>query len=365
MIMRNIRIQLFMTTVTLICIGIVMIYSASGIYALEKFKDSGFFLKRHLSFIVIGAVLTFLVMAVDYEKFKKYARALLLIALFLLVLVLVPGIGREVAGARRWFRFKFISFQPAEFACITMIVYVADFISRKTNDIKTIRRGLLPIMSVLGLISLLILLQPDLGTALSIGAVVFIMLFVGGVKLSYLLSIILGLLPFLYILIFSVPYRRMRIMAFLNPWADPKGSGFQIIQSQIALGSGGIFGTGLGHSRQKLFYLPAAHTDFIFSIIGEELGLLGTVSVILLFIIFIRLGLKIIKNAPDRFGYFLSLGLVSLFSLKAIVNIGVSCGILPTKGLPLPFISYGGSSFVFDMISVGILLNISRTGEYP
>jgi cell division protein FtsW len=208
-------------------------------------------------------------------------------------------------------------------------------------------------------------MQPDLGTAMAIGIVIFIMLFIGGIKLSHLLSIILLSLPLLYVLIFSVPYRRMRIMAFLNPWLDPKGSGFQIIQSQVALGSGGIFGVGLGHSKQKLFYLPAAHTDFIFSIIGEELGLLGTVGVIILFIIFIRQGLKIIKNAPDKFGYFLSLGLVLTIALKAIINIGVSCGALPTKGLPLPFISYGGSSLVFDMVAVGILVNIARTGEYP
>jgi cell division protein FtsW len=169
----------------------------------------------------------------------------------------------------------------------------------------------------------------------------------------------------LYILIFSVPYRRVRIMAFLNPWLDPKGSGFQVIQSQVALGSGGIFGVGLGHSRQKLFYLPAGHTDFIFSIIGEELGLLGTIGVIVLFLLFIREALKVIKNAPDRFGYFLSLGIVLLITLKAVINIGVSCALLPTKGLPLPFISYGGSSFVLDMIGVGILVNIARTGEYP
>jgi cell division protein FtsW len=354
-----------MITVTLICIGIVMIYSASSIYALKNYQDSAFFLKRHLSFILIGAVLTFLVMVVDYRKIKKNARAILFIALLLLVLVLIPGIGREVAGARRWFRFKFVSFQPAEFACIAMIIYVADFICRKQNHIKTLRWGLLPIMAVLGFMSLLILLQPDLGTTLAIGAVVFIMLFVGGLKLSYIFYIILGALPLLYILIFSVPYRRMRIMAFLNPWSDPRGSGFQIIQSQIALGSGGIFGKGLGHSQQKLFYLPAAHTDFIFSIIGEELGLVGTASVIFLFVIFIRLGIKIIKNAPDSFSYLLSLGLVVMLSLKAMVNIGVSCGIFPTKGLPLPFISYGGSSFIFDMISVGILLNIARAGEYP
>jgi len=168
-----------------------------------------------------------------------------------------------------------------------------------------------------------------------------------------------------YLMVFSVPYRRARILAFLNPWLDPKGSGFQIIQSQIAIGSGGLFGVGLGHSQQKLFYLPAAHTDFIFSIIGEELGLLGTLGVILLFMIFIRQGLKIIKNSQDKFGYFLALGLILMISLKAIVNIGVSCGVFPTKGLPLPFISYGGSSLIFDMVSLGILVNIARWGEYP
>ncbi|MDD5775827.1 MAG: FtsW/RodA/SpoVE family cell cycle protein, partial [Candidatus Omnitrophica bacterium] len=199
----------------------------------------------------------------------------------------------------------------------------------------------------------------------ALGAVVFIMLYVSGVRLTYLGTIIVSFIPALYLLIFSVPYRRMRILAFLNPWADPRGSGFQIIQSQVALGSGGIFGTGLGHSQQKLFYLPAAHTDFIFSIIGEELGLIGTIGVIILFVLFIKQGLMIAKHAPDMFGYFLALGLVLLVSLKAMVNIGVSCGILPTKGLPLPFISYGGSSFIFDMVSVGLLMNIGRAGEYP
>jgi len=206
-------------------------------------------------------------------------------------------------------------------------------------------------------------MQPDLGTTISIASVVFLMLYVGGVPWRYLLFILLFASCMLYLLIVSEPYRMRRVVAFINPWADPKGSGFQIIQSQIALGSGGIFGKGLGHSMQKLFYLPAAHTDFIFSIIGEELGLVGTIGVILLFVLFIRLGLKVVRNAPDRFGYFLSLGLVCMLSFRAIVNIGVSCGIMPTKGLPLPFISYGGSSFVFDMISVGLLLNIAKVGE--
>lgn len=362
---RNIRVNILMVTVILICTGIIMIYSASSIFAWERYKDSFFFLKRHISFVLIGALMAFLVMCVDYKVFKKYAHPLLFLSLFLLVLVLLPGIGREVAGARRWFRFRFLSFQPSEFANLAVIAYMASFISRKNEIIKTSLKGFLPPMAVLGLAVLLILSQPDLGTSIALVTVVFVMLFVAGGRPHYLVSTVLASLPALYILIFSVPYRRARIMSFLNPWADPKGSGFQIIQSQLALGSGGIFGVGLGQSKQKLFYLPAAHTDFIFSILGEELGLLGTISVILLFIVFIRQGLKIIKHTHDKFGYFFALGLLLMITFKAIINIGVSCGVFPTKGLPLPFISYGGSSFIFDMVSVGILLNIARSGEYP
>ena len=342
-----------------------MIYSSSSIYAWERYKDGFFFLKRHLVFLIIGAVLTFLAMSIDYRILRRWAMPLMASSLFLLILVLIPGIGREVSGANRWFRFKFISFQPSELANIALIIYIADFITRKENQIRTFLKGFLPPMLILGFTILLILMQPDLGTSLALGMVVFIMLFVAGARLSYLLSVVLVTLPLLAVLIFSVPYRRMRIMAFLNPWLDPKGSGFQIIQSQIALGSGGIFGLGLGQSKQKLFYLPAAHTDFIFSIIGEEIGLLGTLGVVILFMILLYQGFKVIKNASGKFGYFLSLGLVLILSFKAVINIGVSCGLMPTKGLPLPFISYGGSSLIFDMVSVGILMNIARTGEYP
>ncbi|MFH0855718.1 MAG: putative lipid II flippase FtsW [Candidatus Omnitrophota bacterium] len=362
---RNIRISLFAVTVILMCIGIIMIYSSSSIYAWERYKDSFFFLKRHLIFMLIGAILTFFFMSIDYHKLRQISRPLLIISIILLLLVLVPGLGREVSGARRWFRFKFLSFQPSELAGLAVIIYIADFISRKGNLIKTFSKGFLPPVCVLGLCSGLIVVQPDLGSTLALGVVVFIMLFVSGVRPVYILSLILSFLPVLYVLVFHVAYRRARILAFLNPWADPKGSGFQIIQSQLALGSGGLFGVGLGHSKQKLFYLPAAHTDFIFSIIGEELGLLGTIGVIVLFIIFVQQGIKVIKNAPDRFGYFLALGLLAMIAFRAAINIGVSCGVLPTKGLPLPFISYGGSSFIFDMISVGILVNIARSGEYP
>jgi len=342
-----------------------MIYSSSSIYAWERYRDSFYFLKRHLFFLLAGLLLTFLAMIIDYHLFSKYARKLLWISVFLLVLVLIPGLGREVSGARRWFRFKFISFQPSELANFALIIYIADFISRKGDKIKLLLEGFIPPICALGAVCLLILVQPDLGTTIALSSVVLIMLFVAGVRGKYILSLILCSLPAVYLLVFSVPYRRARILAFLNPWLDPKGSGFQIIQSQIAIGSGGLFGVGLGHSKQKLFYLPAAHTDFIFSIIGEELGLLGTLGIIILLMIFIQQGLKIIKNAQDKFGYFLALGLVLMISLEAIVNIGVSCGIFPTKGLPLPFISYGGSSLIFDMVSLGLLINIARTGEYP
>jgi cell division protein FtsW len=342
-----------------------MIFSASSIYSWERYKDSAFFLKRHISFIFLGVLAAFLAMAIDYRKLKKYSKPLLIFAFILLALVLIPGIGREVGGARRWFRFKLLSFQPSELASLALIIYMADFLSRKKSVINNFWQGFLPAMLVLGLTVGLIILQPDLGTSLALVVLVFTMFFLAGLRLSYLLYIALINLPLLFILIFSVPYRRMRILTFLNPWADPKGSGFQIIQSQVALGSGGFFGLGLGHSLQKLFYLPAAHTDFVFSIIGEELGLLGTVGIIILFIVFIHQGYKIAKNTSDVFGHFLALGLVLMIALKAAINIGVSCGILPTKGLPLPFISYGGSSFIFDLMYVGLLLNIARTGDYP
>ncbi|MFA6357663.1 MAG: putative lipid II flippase FtsW [Candidatus Omnitrophota bacterium] len=362
---RKTRINLLTISIVLICVGIVMIYSSSSIYAWERYADSFYFLKRHLLFLLIGIVFTFLAMIIDYRKLREYARPMLWAAIIMLVLVLIPGLGREVSGAQRWFRFKFISFQPSEFVNLALIIYIADFICRKSDTIKTLFKGFLPPICVLGLVIVLILLQPDLGTVIALGSVVLMMLYIAGVRGRYILTLMLCSLPALYVLVFNVPYRRARILAFLNPWLDPKGTGFQIIQSQIAIGSGGLFGRGLGHSQQKLFYLPAAHTDFIFSIIGEELGLLGTLGVIALFMIFIQQGLKVIKNSQDKFGYFLALGLILMISLKAIVNIGVSCGVFPTKGLPLPFISYGGSSLIFDMVSLGILINIARTGEYP
>jgi len=341
--MRTIRISIAAIMTFLISIGIVMIYSSSGVYALKELGDASYFLNRHLLFLLIGFLLMCAVMALDYRDLQNIAKPLILLAIVLLVLVLIPEIGKSIYGARRWFRVGTFSFQPSEFVKLVMMIYVADFLTRKQNRIGHFWRGFVPIMVVLGIICSLILKQPDLGNAVLIGIIVLIMIFIAGAKFKHLALLALISLPAIYFLIVKVPYRMKRIIAFWDPWQDAQGVGFQLSQSQIALGSGGIFGVGLGKSVQKLFYLPAAHTDFILSIIGEEMGLIGTLSVVLLFTAFIWQGARIAKRTIEPFGYFLSTGIVVMLGLQAAVNIGVSIGALPTKGLPLPFISYGGS----------------------
>jgi cell division protein FtsW len=358
--MRKARITIFILTSILIAIGVVMIYSASAIYAYEKFHDSAYFLKRHLFYLFVGLTGAVSSMAFDYRRLKKWSKPILFTALALLVLVLIPGVGREAGGARRWFRFFNFSFQPSEFSKIAVIIYLADFLSRKQNCIKDFFYGFLPSAIGLGAIGGFVLLQPDLGTAVSIMVIGAIMYFAAGVRMKYLFFVFLASIPVLYIMIFRVAYRMRRIMAFLNPWSDPKGVGFQIVQSFLALGSGGLLGVGLGKSQQKLFYLPASHTDFIFSIIGEELGLIGALAIIIIFMLLVLNGAKVAFRAPDLFGQFLALGIVSKVGFEAAVNIGVSVGCLPTKGLPLPFVSYGGSALIFNMIGVGLVLNIGK-----
>ena len=363
--MRKLRTQLFMVTVLLLAIGVVMVYSASAISAHEIYKDNMYYLKRQLLYLCLGVIASLLIMSVDYDVLKKYAKPVLAVTFFLLVLVLVPGISREIAGARRWFRFSFLSFQPSQVAKIVLILYFADFLSRKQSEIKSFREGFMPPMIILGVCVGLILLEPDLGTAVAISVVAFLMLFVAGIKLAHLVPMIVGSVPVLLVLILHKAYRMRRILAFVNPWQDPQGVGFQIIQSYIALGSGGPFGVGLGQSRQKLLYLPGCHTDFIFSIIGEELGLIGAGAVIILFALFVWIGIRIALRARDLFGHLAALGIVSMIGLESVINIAVATGSMPTKGLPLPFISYGGSSLVFDMIGVALLLNIAKYSESP
>lgn len=361
--MRSIRASIFLTVGTLVCIGIVMIYSASAIYAHSSMGDSLYFIKRHLIYLLIGLIMMLAAMSIDINRLKIFSKHALLFSVLMLLVVLIPHIGRETAGARRWFRFGLINFQPSEFAKIAVIVYMADLISRKGISMRSFFKGYLPAVFVLGAIVGLILLEPDLGTAITVSLITMIMLFAGGVNVAHIGASILASLPVLYILLFRVAYRRKRIMVFLNPWADKRGAGFQIIQSFIALGSGGVFGVGLGQSKQKLFYLPASHTDFIFSIIGEELGFLGAAAIVALFILFVWQGMKVVFRAVGAFERLLSLGIVSLVALEAIINIGVTAGALPTKGLPLPFISYGGSGLIVHLMAIGFLLNVAKTSE--
>jgi len=358
--MRNIRISIITIVTLLISIGIVMIYSSSGVYALQVLGDSSYFLNRHLIFLCFGFVLTFCVMAIDYRDLRKWVKPLVLVSIVLLMLVLVPFIGHASFGARRWFNLGIVNFQPSEFVKIVLIIYIADYLARKKNRLNHFWDGFLPPVLILGLVSGLVILQPDLGNALLMASIVLIMLYVAGAQVYHLGLLAAMAVPLLIFLIVNEPYRMRRIIAFIDPWKDSQGVGFQLTQSQIAFGSGGLFGVGPGQSVQKLFYLPAAHTDFILSIIGEELGLLGALTVVMLFIAMIWQGARIAKRTQEPFGYYLSVGLVAMLSLQAVVNIGVSIGALPTKGLPLPFISYGGSALIFNMIAIGLLLNISR-----
>ena len=296
----------------------------------------------------------------DLHQIRRRVKPFLGIALLGLIGVLVPGVGHRVSGASRWFRVGGMGIQPSGFAQLAVILYMADLLSRKRGQLEDFIRGVLPSLVVLGITVLLILAEPDMGTAVSLSAVAILLLFIAWVRGRLLLPLLLSAVPLCIGLILTKPYRVRRILAYLNPWADPEGAGFQLIQSLVALGSGGLFGLGLGESRQKLFYLPAAHTDFIFSVIGEELGFLGATVVVVLLALLVWYGIRIALQAPDSFGVFASLGIVFLMALEALVHIGVTTGAIPTKGLPLPFISYGGTALIVNLVSGAILLNITR-----
>jgi cell division protein FtsW len=360
--MRSERIGLFIVSICLLALGVVMIYSVTSIRAYDTFGDSFYYVRRQLFFIFLGIISGFFILAFDYHYLQRYSRWFLLLALVLLMLVLIPKIGYEVGGARRWFRVGTFSFQPSEFAKLALIIYLADFLSRKNIRINLFWRGFMPAMAVIGIMVLLILLEPDLGTAIVTAGLGLVLLFVTGLRLAYLFFIGLCALPVLYFLIVLRPYRFKRIIAFLNPWSDRLGTGHQIIQSMIAIGSGGLWGVGLGHSLQKLYYLPAAHTDFIFSIIAEELGFMGVGVTLILFMVFFWIGFKITLKIKDAFGRFLSTGLLTLVAFEVVIHIGVATASLPTKGLPLPFVSYGGTNLLFNIITVALLLNLSKHG---
>ncbi|NQT22932.1 MAG: putative lipid II flippase FtsW [Candidatus Omnitrophica bacterium] len=358
--MRNIRISIACIAFILILFGIIMVYSSSAIYAYEVFGDSFHFLKRQLIAAVIGLILCVCIMGTNIEDVKRHSRQILLISILPLILVLLPGIGKTVGGAKRWIDLGFFSIQPSEVAKIALLIYLADFVSRKRALVRDFIYGYLPPLMVIGCVIFLILMEPDLGTAIAVGLVGFLVLFVAGVKVSHVTFTAAFSLPFLYYLLFKVPYRRRRLLAFINPWMDEKGAGFQIIQSFLAFGSGGLLGVGLGQSRQKLFFLPASHTDFVFSIIGEELGFIGAFSVIILFAVLIWQGARAAFKIDDDFRKYLIFGIIFMIAFEVIVNAGVACGLFPTKGLPLPLVSYGGTSLIMHMAAIGLLLNAAK-----
>lgn len=351
---------LILVTLTLLAIGLIMVYSASAVWANYKFNDSFFFAKRQLLFAGLGFAAMFLMMNIDYWSWRKWAKPILIVCFILLLVVLIPGIGMERNGSRSWIGVGAFSIQPSEFIKLALIAFLAKFLSEKQRYITTVKKGLGPSLALVFLAFGLIMLQPDLGTGTVMVGTCIVMLFIAGARIFHFAVLgLIGLAGFVG-LILSAPYRMARITSFLDPWKDPLNSGFQIIQSLYAIGPGGLFGLGLGESRQKFFYLPEPQTDFIFAILSEELGFIGGSLVILLFALLLWRGIKIALGAPDLYGSFLAVGIISMIAIQVMINIGVVTGLIPVTGITLPFLSYGGSSLTIMLMAVGVLLNISR-----
>jgi cell division protein FtsW len=346
-------------TLVLVLLGIVMVYSASSRLAAERYHNSFYFVQKQVGFALFGFLALVCFRFIPYQVYRRWVYWIMGASALSLVLVLIPGIGTRVGGASRWFRFGGISFQPAEFSKLVLILFLAYSMTKKQAVIKSLTKGFLFHVGVVLIFVALVLAEPDLGMAISILLLTGILLFVGGVRLKHLSLSLLAVFPLAYFLVWQVPYRRARVLSYLNPWGDPLGSGFHLIHSFYAFGSGGLTGQGLGESHQKLFYLPEPHTDFIFSIIAEELGFLGVLAVALLFLFFMVRSLRLALKGRDLFGLYLAAGISVMISLQAFINMLVVMGLLPTKGLTLPFISYGGTSLLLNLVCIGILMNIS------
>ncbi|MUV36219.1 putative lipid II flippase FtsW [Lentibacillus sp. JNUCC-1] len=344
----------------LLLIGIIMIFSASYVWAEYKYDDAFFYVKRQLLFIGAGVAAMFILMKIPYTLFKQYAKIILAACFVLLIIVLIPGIGMIRGGAQSWIGVGAFSIQPSEFMKLGLIIFLASYLSTHQKKITSLKKGFLPSLLLVFVAFGLIMMQPDLGTGVVLVLTCMTMIFAAGARLGHFFGLaILGVIGFLGLII-SAPYRISRITAFINPWEDPLGDGFQIIQSLYAIGPGSLLGVGIGNSLQKYFYLPEPQTDFIFSILGEELGFIGGTFVLFLFAVMFWRGIKIALEAPDTFGSFLALGIVSMLTLQVMINISVVIGLIPVTGITLPFLSYGGSSLTLTLCSVGILLNISR-----
>lgn len=355
---------LIAVTLSLLAVGLIMVYSASAVWATYKFDDSFFFAKRQLLFAGVGVMAMFFIMNVDYWTWRTWAKTLVIVCFVLLVLVLIPGVGLERNGSQSWIGVGAFSIQPSEFMKFAMITFLAKFLSEHQKKITSFKQGLVPSLSLVFVAFGMIMLQPDLGTGTVMIGTCIIMIFVAGARVSHFAALgLVGVAGFVA-LVLSAPYRIKRITSFLNPWEDPLGTGFQIIQSLYAIGPGGLFGLGLGQSRQKFFYLPEPQTDFIFAILSEELGFIGGSLVLLLFSLLLWRGIRIALGAPDLYGSFLGVGIIAMIAIQVMINIGVVTGLMPVTGITLPFLSYGGSSLTLMLAAVGVLLNISRYARY-
>ncbi len=353
---------LFLATLALVCVSVVMVYSASALVALERYQQPYLFVTKQVMWAMMGLAVLSIVMRIDYRTYRNET----------LIWVFVGGIGAllvavlfaaPINGSRRWFSIGPLGIQPSELAKVVAIVFTAAILERRMHRVNELRYSLLPIAIVVGGLVGLILVEPDLGTAILVLAVVGLMVFVAGISYRYIVGAVLLALPTLYVLVWSAEYRRRRLLAFLDPWADPLGDGFQVIQSMIAIGTGGVTGKGLMAGVQKLFYLPEPHTDFIFAVISEELGLIGATVIVACFCIIAWRGLRAATYAPDPFGAFLALGLTMMIVLQAFVNISVVMGLLPTKGITLPLVSNGGSSLLVNLLALGVLLNVAQHAQ--
>ena len=353
---------LFGATLLLVLLGLVMVFSASAVMAKDRFGSPYTFLVRQIGWAVAGVLAMVILMRIDYRRYKHPAVVFTLLGVTMVVLVAVLFLDRS-HNTHRWIRFAGFSFQPSELAKPALILFLAYFLETRTKEIEDWRRTLLPAVLPSLIFSLLIVKQPDLGTAMVCMAMTASVLFVAGMELKYLGYGVLASLPVLYYLLFHVGFRRQRMLAFWNPWADAQGAGFHMVQSLIAVGTGGITGLGLMEGKQKLFYLPEPHTDFIFAVIAEELGLLGTVAVVVLFAVLCYRGMRAAIRTSDLFARFLAVGITSTIAIQAFFNISVVLGLLPTKGIPLPLVSYGGTSLFITLACVGVLLNISQQAD--
>ncbi|MHB1314420.1 MAG: putative lipid II flippase FtsW [Christensenellales bacterium] len=359
----NADFAILIVTLVLVLFGIVMVFSASYYYADVKFGDGQYFFRKQVIGAVVGLAAMLILMNYDYKKLFKFAKAGIIASIVLLAVIFIPGVGVELNEASRWINIFGFQFQPAEVAKFALILYFAAMLTKKQKVIGDLKQGFLPLLCVYGIIAVLILMQPNFSTLVCISLLVCVMMWMGGAKRWHLIVLVVVGLIGGVLLIASSPYRTIRYTVFLDPWKDPQKTGYQLIQSLYGIGAGGLFGAGFGNSQQKLLFLPYGESDFIFSIIAEELGLVIVIALILLYLYLVVRGIRAAMRCPDLFGSLIAAGISTIIAIQVLVNIGVATGSIPPTGLPLPFVSAGSSSLLFFMASIGILLNISRRGE--